>query len=177
MYRRLGTPELLSCEVEEQRSSVPGVVDEHATKRSRDRRSLAGQHKRTLGLGLLIAFAACSSPQRPQMKVLGVEEGARGDDGHHIKLFVEVVNYAKRPMRLQRLQYEFGPEGAAGGHGEVSLRRTVEAGSAIVVEVPILLDETQEADGLLLRGQLITEQDTIIRAYPVRATVTDDASL
>jgi hypothetical protein len=124
-------------------------------------------------LAVLFAFllVACSSPQRPQLKVLGVEEGARGDDGHHIKLFVEVVNYAKRPMRLQRLQYEFGPEGAESSRGEVSLSRTVEAGSAIVVEVPILLGEEEEADGLTLRGQLITEQDQIIRAYPVSAQV------
>jgi len=124
----------------------------------------------------VLLLAACSSPQRPQLKVLGVEEGARGDDGHHIKLFVEVVNYAKRPMRLQRLQYEFGPEGASTGHGEVALSRTVEAGSAIVVEVPILLDELQEADGLTLRGQLITEQDQIIRSYPVSAQVADDTA-
>lgn len=131
-------------------------------------------------LGLAVVFAvlvaACASPQRPQLKVLGVEEGARGDDGHHIKLFVEVVNYAKRPMRLQRLQYEFGPEGAEAARGEVSLSRTVDAGSAIVVEVPILLDEAQDAEGLQLRGQLITEQDEIIRAYPVSAQVADDTA-
>ncbi len=115
-----------------------------------------------------LALVACSSPQRPRLKVLGVEEGARGDDGHHLKLFVEVVNYAKRPMRLQRLQYEFGPD-----RGEVKLQRTVDPGSAIVVEVPILLDSGQETDGLTLRGNLITEQDEIIRAYPVNAPATN----
>jgi hypothetical protein len=124
----------------------------------------------------LILLAACTSAKRPQLKVLGVEEGGRGDDGHHIKLFVEVVNYAKRPMRLQRLQYEFGPEGASTGHGSVPLSRTVEAGSAIVVEVPILLGDEQDADGLLLRGSLITEQGEIIRAYPVNAQVADDTA-
>jgi len=120
-----------------------------------------------LALVSLIALAACSAPQRPQLKVLGVEEGARGDDGHHLKLFVEVVNYAKRPMRLQRLQYEFGPD-----RGEVKLQRTVDPGSAIVVEVPILLDSEQDTEGLTLRGNLITEQDAIIRAYPVSAPAT-----
>ena len=39
-----------------------------------------------------------------------------------------------------------------------------------------LLDEEQEPDGLELRGQLITEQDQIIRAYPVTAQVADDAA-
>src|SRR5205823_3894386 len=84
-----------------------------------------------------------------------------------IHLFVEVTNYAKRPMRLQRLDYAFGPSGEAdAAHGQVSLSRTVEAGSAVVVEVPI--DITPEALGdshdLELRGNLITEQDSVARA-------------
>lgn len=126
---------------------------------------------------LLLAVVAslaigCGASQRPQMKVIGIEQSETAYDGRQIKLFVEVVNYARRPMRLQRLQYTFGPSGSreTSARGEVNLSRTVEAGSAVVVEVPILVDpQLLNAGGMELRGQLIAEQDHIIRAFAVKA--------
>lgn len=114
----------------------------------------------------------CGGSQRPQMKVIGIEQSEHAYDGRQIKLFVEVVNYARRPMRLQKLQYTFGPSSSrsTSARGEVSLSRTVEAGSAVVVEVPILVDpDLLSAGDLELRGQLITEQDQIVRSFPVTA--------
>lgn len=125
---------------------------------------------------LAVAVVGCASPQRPGLKVLGVEQSGNAYEGRQIKLFVEVTNYAKRPMRLQRLQYEFATDGSPGSRGEVKLSRTIEAGSAVVVEVPILmplLSETSPGGQMKLTGELITEQDQIIRAYPVSADVAD----
>jgi len=125
-------------------------------------------------LALLAAFAlaGCSSPQRPQLKVLGVEQSEHAYHGRQIKLFVEVVNYARRPMRLQRLQYVFSPSGS---RGEVALSRTVDAGSAVVVEVPIMVDPDLIGADHELRGELITEQDQIIHAYPVTVDTSGEA--
>lgn len=121
----------------------------------------------------VLLIAACGGSPKPQLKVLGIEQSERAYEGRQIKLFVEVVNYARRPMRLQTLQYTFGPSGQ-GAKGEVALARTVDAGSAVVVEVPILVDaDLMAGDHLELRGQLITEQDDIVRAYPVQADVAD----
>src|SRR5688500_6246579 len=131
----------------------------------------------------LVAVAAlavgCAGSQKPQLRVLGIEQSERAYDGRQLKLFVEVTNYAKRPMRLLRLQYVFGPSGTTdvSGRGEVALARTIEAGSAVVVEVPILVVPDLLAHGdLELRGNLITAQDEIVRSYPVRADVRDSRS-
>jgi hypothetical protein len=127
-----------------------------------------------LSLGLLLV--GCASPQRPQMRVLGVEQSDRHSSSRQIKLFVEVTNYNKRPMHLERLEYEFGPSGSHTDQatGAVALSRTIEADSAVVVEVPILVDpDLLDADDLELRGQLITEQDQIFRSYPVSSPVQD----
>lgn len=125
-------------------------------------------------IGLLVMLAVgCGGSQRPQLKVLGVEQS---DQARGVKLFVEVTNYAKRPMHLQRLEYQFGPSGshAEAVRGHIALSRTVEAGSAVVVEVPIIVDaDLLHADNLELRGELITEQDKILRAYPVKSQVAD----
>ena len=121
-------------------------------------------------LGLLLVVG-CAGQQRPQLKVLGVEQSERQSQ---IKLFVEVTNYAKRPMRLERLEYQFGPSGSHvdEAKGQISLERTVDAGSAVVVEVPILVDpDLFDAANLELRGELITEQDQILHAYPVKSPV------
>ncbi len=130
-----------------------------------------------LVLALLVAALAfatgCASRQAPRLTVLGLEQSGDAYEGRRIKLFVEVVNYAKRPMRLQRLQYAFGAGGASGA-GVVELGRTVGAGEAIVVEVPILLDgdaQLVEGAGLTLEGRLFAEQDQIIHSFPVRAAV------
>jgi hypothetical protein len=128
---------------------------------------------------LLLTMAVavgCGGGQRPQIKVLGIEQTDRPAAGREIKLFVEVTNYAKRPMHLERLEYQFGPSGSHTdeARGQISLSRTVEAGSAVVVEVPIVVDaDLLMSDDLELRGQLITEQDQIMRAYPVKSPVSD----
>jgi len=129
-------------------------------------------------VAVAVLAIGCGGTQKPQLKVLGIEQSVRSGatgQGQTVKLFVEVTNYAKRPMRLQRLQYVFGPSSSTGAglaRGEVTLSRTVEAGSAIVLEVPILVDPDLLAHGdLELRGNLITEQDQILRAYPVSAEV------
>jgi hypothetical protein len=124
-----------------------------------------------------LVLAACGSSPKPQLTVLGIEQSTKVHEGRRIKLFVEVVNHAKRPMRLQRLRYSFGPGGEASARGEVNLSRTVEAGSAIVVEVPITVDTSDLSAGdLELRGQLVTEQDQIVRTYSVSAEVADEAA-
>ncbi len=122
---------------------------------------------------LLAALAACGARPAPRLTVLGLEQSGEAYEGRRIKLFVEVVNDAKRPMRLQRLQYAFAAGGASGA-GVVELGRTVDAGQAVVVEVPILLDddtELPEGAGLTLEGRLFAEQDQIVHSFPVRAEV------
>lgn len=120
-----------------------------------------------------VALAACGASQRPQLKVLGVENNSRT-----INLYVEVTNNATRPMKLQRLDYAFGPSSDRGtdtAHGQVALSRTIEGGSAVVVEVPIDVDPDlmNDVSDLQLRGNLIAEQDSVLRAYPVTAAVDD----
>ena len=141
--------------------------------------SLVRLHLVALGLGLALAVGCGGSP-KPQLKVLGIEQGEQAQkvgEGRRIKLFVEVVNHARRPMRLQRFQYRFGPQGTDAARGEVTLSRTIEGGSAVVVEVPIDVDtEELSAGDLQLRGKLITEQDQIVRSYSVQADVEDDAA-
>jgi hypothetical protein len=135
---------------------------------------------------LLIAALAlgsttgCRASQQAQLNVLSVEKSARSTPGHRrMVAYVEVVNHARRPMRLQRLQYTFA---AAGGPTsqpvELELgRRLVEAGSAIVLEVP-LPDLADSADAnaavggtLTLAGRLYAEQDAIIRSFAVAAEI------
>jgi hypothetical protein len=134
--------------------------------------SLVRLHALVLVASLAVSVG-CASRQQTELKVLGVEQSERTHDGRRIKLFVEVTNNDRRPMRLERLRYVFGPSGTGEEvHGEVPLSRTVDGGSAIVVEVPILVEsELLRGGDLRLRGQLITEQDQVIRAYPVRARV------
>src|SRR5262245_65861729 len=87
-----------------------------------------------------LLFAACAASTAPQLKVLGVERAKRNDS---VVVFVEVVNHAPRPMQLERLQYSFGADGAAEpSTGELSLDRTVEAGAAVTVQVPLDLGTT-----------------------------------
>lgn len=95
---------------------------------------------------------------------------AKGED---TLLYVRVVNRAKRPMRLERLSYTFGADGAAGASGEVRLGRDVAAGSAVVVEVPVDLLARADAAGtkLTLKGRLFATLDKIQQSFPVEATV------
>lgn len=122
------------------------------------------------GAVLVGAGAGCGAARQPQLNVLSVEKApSRGRD---MVVYVEVVNHARRPMRLQRLQYTFAADGAATTHGELELgRRLVEAGSAVVVEVPLPLADAALGLPLTLAGKLWAEQDEILRTFAVAAEV------
>lgn len=123
--------------------------------------------------GLSLGGAAgCRASQQAQLNVLSVEKASTPD--RDMVVYVEVVNRAKRPMRLQRLQYTFAAAGAgaAASHGELELgRRLVEAGAAVVVEVPLPLADAALGGTLTLAGKLWAEQDQIMRSFAVAAEV------
>lgn len=128
-------------------------------------------------LGALLA--ACGASQQPQLKVLSVENSgvaAGVDRPAEMVLFVEVVNPAQRPLELHRLQYRFEPSVHVAGvepvYGEVLLSRTVDAGAAVVVEVPLPHDDSLPLDeDLVLSGRLYATQDQLQRSFDVRAHV------
>jgi|JI10StandDraft_1071094.scaffolds.fasta_scaffold00502_29 hypothetical protein len=122
---------------------------------------------------LALALAGCGAGRQPQLKVLSVEApAARPRD---MVLFVEVMNPAGRPLELQRLQYRFERSahvaGVAPVHGEVALARTVDAGAAIVVEVPLPIDDALRGQELTLAGRLYATQDDLERSFAVHAHV------
>lgn len=124
-------------------------------------------------VALALALAACGASRQPQLKVLSVESAAaRPSD---MILFVEVVNPAGRPLELQRLQYRFERSAQVAGvepvHGEVKLARTVDAGAAIVVEVPLPIDDAMRGQELTLAGRLYATQDDLQRSFAVHAHV------
>lgn len=136
---------------------------------------------RVAALALATALAVgsgalgCAGTQRPQLKVLSVEQTARQPSTDMV-LFVEVTNPAARPLELHRLQYSFAPSShrvdLAPVRGEVTLRRTVEAGAAVVVEVPLPVDEIlPRGEELLLAGRLYATQDQLERSFAVQARV------
>lgn len=116
-------------------------------------------------LALVIA-TGCAASTAPQLKVLGVEKSHHGPGS---VVLLQVVNHAQRPMQLERLQYSFGAAPA-----EVSLDRTVEAGAAVIVQVPIDLGNTAIPPGqpLVLDGELYAHENATERTFPVRASVT-----
>jgi hypothetical protein len=121
----------------------------------------------------LATGAGCATTSSPQFKVLGVEPQRRIEPDRSVVLFVEVVNRDSRPMRLQKLQYSFAAAGAVPAPGEVPLTRTIDAGAAVVVEVPVALGSSDLASGetLTLRGKLYAELDRMVRTFPVSAEV------
>lgn len=128
-------------------------------------------------LALSALLTACAASHQPQLKVLSVENAAvEGGRNADMVLFVEVVNPAPRPLELHRLQYRFEPSVHVAGvepvHGEVLLSRTVDAGAAVVVEVPLPHDDSLPLDEeLVLRGRLYATQDQLQRSFDVRARV------
>ncbi len=121
---------------------------------------------------LALGGSGCRASQQAQLNVLSVEKAATPD--RDMVVYVEVVNRAKRPMRLERLQYTFASAGARTTQAEIQLgRRLVEAGSAVVVEVPLPATATDAAMGttLTLAGKLWAEQDEIVRSFVVAAEV------
>jgi hypothetical protein len=116
-----------------------------------------------------LTLAACGGSVAPQLKVLGVEKHKDA-----AVVLLEVVNHAQRPMQLERLQYSFGPATAP---ESVDLDRTVEAGSSVIVQVPIDLGKTAIPPGqsVTLDGQLYAHENAMERTFPVRASVTAPA--
>jgi hypothetical protein len=125
-----------------------------------------------LGLAALSA-TGCASAGGPRLKVLSVEPQRRIEPRPTAVLYVEVVNSASRPMRLQKLQYTFAASGAVPSHGEVPLTRTIDAGAAVVVEVPVSYDRAgvEPGEPLMLRGKLFAELDRMDRTFSVSAEV------
>ena len=124
-------------------------------------------------IALTLALVACGASRQPQLKVLSVESAAaRSSD---MVLFVEVVNPAGRPLELHRLQYRFERSAQVAGvepvHGEVKLARTVDPGAAIVVEVPLPIDDALRGQALTLAGRLYATQDDLQRSFAVHAHV------
>lgn len=64
-----------------------------------------------LSLAALVAVGCGASTRQAQLNVLSVEQAAAPD--RDMVVYVEVVNNAARPMRLQRLQYTFASAGTA----------------------------------------------------------------
>lgn len=118
------------------------------------------------------ALAACGASTQPQLKVLSVERSVRAPS-RNVVLFVEVTNRDATPMHLQRLEYTFAAAGARHAGGEVTLTRVVEPGGAVVVEVPVALDDQPWPVGerITMDGRLYCEQDQLVRSFPVTADV------
>ena len=120
-----------------------------------------------LHFAVLLALGACTASTAPQLKVLGVERAHHSDNA---VVLLEVVNHAQHPMQLERLQYSFGAAGAA----SVDVDRTVDAGSSVIVQVPIDLGTTAIPPGkaVELDGELFAHENAIERTFQVRASVT-----
>ena len=121
-----------------------------------------------LHFAALLLVGACTASTAPQLKVLGVERAHHSDNA---VVLLEVVNHAQHPMQLERLQYSFGAAGAA---ASVDVDRTVEAGSSVIVQVPIDLGTTAIPPGkaVELDGELYAHENAIERTFEVRASVT-----
>jgi hypothetical protein len=114
-------------------------------------------------LALAFAATACTPAKAPELRVLGIQQAKRQE-----VVFVQVTNPASHPMHLTKLEYTFASAGATLDSGEMPLAREVPAGSAVVVEVPLVA----EAQGnLTLRGRLTAELDEIERIFSVSAQV------
>jgi hypothetical protein len=131
-------------------------------------------HVAAIALALAFGASACVSNRQPALKVLSVEQSAR--PARDMVLYVEVTNPAARPLRLQRLQYSFQSSAKVAGVapvvGEVILSRTVDAGAAVVVEVPLSLDHAlPTGEEMTLAGRLYATQDELQRSFAVSAKI------
>lgn len=130
-----------------------------------------------LGAGSAGMAAGCTSQQRPSLRFLAVENASAAKP----VLLVQVTNPERRPIRLQRLEYTFAAA-SAGEHdehrsrGEVLLSRDVAAGAAVIVEVPVQLEDLGGSKGpFTLEGNLTASIDRIERIYPITVDVPLDA--
>lgn len=140
------------------------------------RMSLTRLHVASLlfSAAVVLGAAGCPASQQAQLNVLSVEKATTPNKD--MVVYVEVVNNAKRPMRLQRLQYTFAPAGSHAKNNQLQLElelghRLVEAGSAVVVEVPLPVADAALGETLTLAGKLWAEQDQILRSFVVAAEV------
>jgi hypothetical protein len=117
-----------------------------------------------LSFAFVLGLSACHTGASPQLTVIGVHEAARQD-----VVYVQVTNPANRPMRLTKLEYTFAAGSATVSEGEVALQRDVPAGEAVVVEVP--LDAEASEEHVTLHGKLTAELDQIVRIFNVSAEV------
>ncbi|HVK78450.1 MAG TPA: hypothetical protein VM734_34360 [Kofleriaceae bacterium] len=136
--------------------------------------SLLRLHVAAFAVAMALA-TGCGASTKPTLNVLSVHQSPARRD---MVVYVEVVNPAARPIKLQKLQYTFASAGTPAGAspaatGEVELgARLVAAGAAVVVEVPLPIDALEIAgDNLILAGRLFAEQDRIIRRFDVEAEV------
>src|SRR5829696_9726181 len=96
-----------------------------------------------------VSLAGCPASHQAQLNVLSVEKATTPN--RDMVVYVEVVNHAKRPMRLQRLQYTFAASGSHAKNTQLELelgQRLDEAGSAVVVEVPLPVADAALGDTL-----------------------------
>jgi len=119
------------------------------------------------------ATVACSPATGPQVKVLGVSQRtapARPSSGRSMVVFLEVLNRAKNPIRLSRLEYSFSADGASrASKGDIALSRAIDGESAAIVEVPVELLSDLPDGTFSLRGKLSAVQDRIVRTWNVQA--------
>lgn len=139
---------------------------------------MAGRRELPLGRFGLVALAlvGCAGSTPPTFNVLSIQNraprpAASGAARRDMVAYVEVVNPARRPISLQRLQYTFASSAARTRVSEVHLgARQVAAGSAVIVEVPLAFESAPPpGQTLTLIGRLWTEQDRMIRSFQVAA--------
>ncbi len=121
-----------------------------------------------LALVVGIAVTGCPAAQTPSVRVLGVQEAPRRE-----VVFVQVTNPANKPMRLTRLDYVFASQGQTFSEGAVPLARELPANSAVVVEVPLLVD-APEGETIELTGKLTATVDEIVKSFSVSAKIEAD---
>ena len=138
----------------------------------------ASPHVPSLLLAALLgaaSVAGCRSAPSAQLHVLGIEHSPNPQGPVADQIFVQVVNTAKKTMRLQRLQYTFAGAGAGAdpGRGELALAREVAPGSSVIVAIPIDLASLPDGEvgAVTLNGRLFAELDRIVQQIPVSIVV------
>ena len=110
----------------------------------------------------LALSAGCGGSAPAQLRVVGVQQSAP----QTVVLHVQVVNHAKKPMRLQRLVYTF-----AGAQHQLRLDdRAIEPGAAIVLSVPVDAAAAQSGTSKL-QGKLYAQVDEMEQSFKVSAAI------
>ncbi|HET6610781.1 MAG TPA: hypothetical protein VFG83_02280 [Kofleriaceae bacterium] len=127
-----------------------------------------------MALGL-VAMVACSGPS-PSIKVLGLSRAtseSAAEDGKLLVMFIEVVNPTAQEIRLDRFEYRLRAESWFNTRGKIPLSRAVNAGSSVVVEIPVAIDrgrlENKDHVPYVLTGQIWTREDQVERSWSVQA--------